>query len=35
VTLIELATGRSGPVAVTLPFVGWLADDRLAFADGR
>jgi hypothetical protein len=35
VTLIELATGRSSAVAVQLAFVGWLADDRLTFADGR
>jgi hypothetical protein len=35
VTLIDLATGRSSAVAVPLPFVGWLADDRLVFADGR
>ena len=34
-TLIDLATGRSSPVPVPLPFIGWLADDRLAFADGR
>lgn len=34
-TLIDLASGRSMAVAVYAPFVGWLADDRLAFADGR
>jgi hypothetical protein len=35
VTLIDLATGRSTAVAVQLVFIGWLDDDRLAFADGR
>jgi len=34
-TLIDLATGRSTPVGVPLLFVGWTADDRLIFADGR
>jgi hypothetical protein len=34
-TLIDLATGRSTAIAVYLPFVSWLADDRLAFVDGR
>lgn len=34
-TLIDLASGRSIGVALQMPFVGWLADDRLAFADGR
>ena len=33
--LIDLASGRTTLVAVYLPFVGWLADGRLAFADGR
>lgn len=34
-TLIELASGRSTPTGAAALFVGWLADDRLAFADGR
>jgi hypothetical protein len=34
-TLIDLLTGRSSAVLAYLPFVGWLADGRLAFADGR
>lgn len=34
-TLIDLASGRSTGLAVPMPFVSWLADDRLAFADGR
>jgi hypothetical protein len=34
-TLIDLATGRSTPTGAAALFVGWSADGRLAFADGR
>jgi WD40 repeat protein len=34
-SLIDLATGRSSPIGAPAAFVGWLADGRLAFADGR
>jgi hypothetical protein len=34
-SLIDLTSRRSTLIAGQAPFVGWLADGRLAFADGR